>query len=374
MTLVNILIPTQPDDSHAAFVKIAIEKKGHRAILWYTRDYPTLQTHTFRLDNEAITWESDGATTGMSSTQFDVVWYRRARSPVMPTSMHEEDVENAKKENAMFYQSFWEMIAQDALWINSPDSRQAANCKPLQLKAAAKVGLRYPSTLMSNDPKKIKAFIENNASLGVVYKTFSPLMWFGDSESWLTYAGPITIDQLPSDDILQAVPGIFQVQIKKQYELRVTYFGDYYVAVKINSQIHPKAKQDWRFAPVNELDLSRVFLPDDIDKKCRKLMIELNLEFGCFDLIVTPDNEYYFLEVNEQGQFLWVEDVNPEIPMLDIFADFLINKGKYDSGERLPVITMNEIRTETGKLIDEAVMHHQGSVLMTKKILKESMQ
>jgi hypothetical protein len=32
----------------------------------------------------------------------------------------------------------------------------------------------------------------------------------------------------------------------------------------------------------------------------------LGLAFGCIDLIVTPEGEHIFLEVNEMGQFLWV--------------------------------------------------------------------
>ena len=51
----------------------------------------------------------------------------------------------------------------------------------------------------------------------------------------------------------------------------------------------------------------------------------MGLVFGALDLIVTPDEEYLFLEINEQGQFLWIEDYNPEFKMLDIFLHFLIN-------------------------------------------------
>lgn len=78
--------------------------------------------------------------------------------------------------------------------------------------------------------------------------------------------------------------------------------------------------------PIEELPIEAVEIPNVIDQKCRMLMESLGLVFGCFDFIVTPDGEYYFLEVNESGQFLWIEKLRPEIKMLDIFTEFLINK------------------------------------------------
>ncbi|MBA3537169.1 MAG: hypothetical protein H0T84_11265 [Tatlockia sp.] len=51
-------------------------------------------------------------------------------------------------------------------------------------------------------------------------------------------------------------------------------------------------------------------------------MKEIGVVFGCFDFIVTPDDEIIFLELNEQGQFLWVEEILPELCYMDMFAEF----------------------------------------------------
>ena len=66
-----------------------------------------------------------------------------------------------------------------------------------------------------------------------------------------------------------------------------------------------------------------------IKAQCQRMMKELGLLFGCIDLIVTPDGEYYFLEVNEQGQFLWIDDIAPSINMLEQFCAFLIAPHKH---------------------------------------------
>ncbi len=45
-------------------------------------------------------------------------------------------------------------------------------------------------------------------------------------------------------------------------------------------------------------------------------MKRLNLRFGSIDLIVTPDDELVFLEINEQGQFLFLDERCPELGVM----------------------------------------------------------
>lgn len=325
--MVNILVPTKPDDTHAFYAKLALEKIGHKLDIWCTADFPSQQTHSLEIVKDEIVWNVKGVECQVRANQYDVVWYRRPSKPILPDNLHHEDVDNARKENNMLFQTLWQVIQPNAVWINPANSGMRANSKLLQLKIASLVGMKIPKTLVSNDPENIKKYIQENAG-HVIYKTLYPMAWLKSDEVRLTYTSQITVEDLPSDAVLQATPGIFQEKIEKQYELRVTYFGDRYVAVKINSQDHDKAKMDWRFAPTKELSLERVSLPDKLDQCCRKLMRELDLVFGCFDFIVTPEGEYYFLEINEQGQFLWIEEVNPEIKVLQSFVNFVGSYGR----------------------------------------------
>lgn len=66
---------------------------------------------------------------------------------------------------------------------------------------------------------------------------------------------------------------------------------------------------------------------------------------GSFDLIQTPDGEYVFLEMNEMGQFLWLEERLPEIPALNMFASFALNPSntfEYREHERLPATSFKD--------------------------------
>jgi hypothetical protein len=67
-------------------------------------------------------------------------------------------------------------------------------------------------------------------------------------------------------------------------------------------------------------------------------MHKLDIVFGCFDFIVRPDGRHVFLEVNQAGQFLFVEHETGQ-PLLDAFSEFL-RQGTVDfawSPERVSV-------------------------------------
>jgi len=70
----------------------------------------------------------------------------------------------------------------------------------------------------------------------------------------------------------------------------------------------------------------RAELPPQVEERCVQLMRQLGLAFGCIDLIVTPEDEYVFLEVNEMGQFLFVEERAPAIPLLRAFTTLLVER------------------------------------------------
>ena len=148
-------------------------------------------------------------------------------------------------------------------------------------------------------------------------------------------------------------------EFRKAFELRITYFGNYPVAVKLRSQEHPKGQLDWRAIPTHELDIELYQLPEKIHEKCIALMEVFGLLFGCFDFIVTPKNEYYFLEINEQGQFLWIEELNSDIKMLDIFTQFLINKDKYfQYSDCRNAVSLLDFQEESMRIKDSAMSQH----------------
>ncbi|MBR2052504.1 MAG: hypothetical protein IJ961_08530, partial [Bacteroidales bacterium] len=66
-------------------------------------------------------------------------------------------------------------------------------------------------------------------------------------------------------------------------------------------------KIDWRQGYDYDLRHEIVDIPDSIKDFCLAFLKKMKLNFGCFDFIVTPDDEYVFLECNPNGQWLWIE-------------------------------------------------------------------
>lgn len=324
----NVLIITEPDDIHAALVKLALEEKGVACELFFSADMPSKQKNNVYISNKECSWISISSSLDMYryDKNFDSIWWRRPRRPHVPDNIHEDDKTFIMKENSIYHDSIPYLLNDSAWWVNPIASHQKTRSKIVQLKLAYQCGFKIPETLISNSPEDIKAFIKLNATRSVIYKPFFPQFWSEKEGVKILYTDKISLCDLPSDPMLQVVPGIYQQYVEKKYELRVTCFGSYISAVKIDSQKHLSGKTDWRKIPGCELSLLEVELPQAIKDKIILFMIKIGVVFGCFDFIVTPDDDIVFLELNEQGQFLWVEETIPELCYLDIFAEFIIGK------------------------------------------------
>ena len=111
----------------------------------------------------------------------------------------------------------------ECFWVNRPESALRAGRKILQHKLALQVGLSVPDTLYSNDAGAIRMFLRKHGG-EAVYKTFYSVTWQDDETHWLTYTSRLSEQDLVSDEILRATPGIFQSIVPKAYELRVTEY------------------------------------------------------------------------------------------------------------------------------------------------------
>lgn len=356
----KFLIPTEPDDTHAMLVKIGLEKIGHHVRLLFIADQPIKQKNSVSINNEGYQWKSTDRYASVSDNDYDVVWWRRARKPFIPeNATHPEDYKFVIKENTLFYESLTYNMAPNAWWINPKEAAIRANSKLLQLKVASQCGMTIPTTLCSNDPKDIRYFLLKHEADGVIYKPLCSNFWFEEKQVKVVYTSKITFLDLPNNKLLQLSPGIFQKEIKKKYELRVTCFGDYIVAAKLNSQIHPEGRVDWRAIPEGKMSIEPYTLPHKLENKIREFMHKMGIVFGSFDFIVTPDDDHVFLEVNEQGQFLWIEEYNSQFPMLDIFINFLINKStKFMWNPQKFEHAINDYRNEMSNRITQNMQRH----------------
>jgi hypothetical protein len=207
--------------------------------------------------------------------------------------------------------------------------RRAEN-KPLQLKAAAALGLPLPKTLVSNDRDAVLAFARSCPG-GVIAKMVVPQFFRRDAQGELegVYTNAVAPEDLADLDGLHLCPMIFQERVPKALELRVTVVGRRVFAAAVDSQIAGGARVDWRRDQEPLLGGWRPHqLPRVVEEKLLALLDHFGLNFGAIDLILTPEGRYVFLEVNPLGAFSWLEFGLWEgsFPISGAVADLLLGR------------------------------------------------
>ena len=322
----KLLIISLVEDPHASVVAAALQSLNHSVVLWDAPEDSSVRAANVHIEQDRLAWKINEHI--FASDHFDVIWLRRRRSATLPTTIHTDDRDFAYGEADRFYTHFWSVASPQTRWIHSTPVATAGENKLLQLAVARQVGLPIPPTLISNDRKSILRFIAEAEQMGqrAIYKTFKPVGWREGDTVRLKHTTPVSRADIEGNELIEAVPGIYQRRIAKSFEVRSTFFGHREVSVAIDSQRHPHGKEDWRSAINLQGYLSATVLPEDIREKCLALMSAMSLEVACFDFIVDECGAYHFLEVNQQGQFLWVEEECPGIPMLDAFVSFVIDE------------------------------------------------
>jgi hypothetical protein len=240
---------------------------------------------------------------------------------VDPAAIAPADREFVELGCAQFRRGLFDGLARSAFWVNDYVCALRAESKILQQRVALECGLDTPATIITNDPDELRAFVRRRGGR-VAYKPLKPLAWRAGDAVWVNYTSVVGEDDLVEDDLLQAVPGIFQELLPKAFELRLTMIGVHAIAAKLRSQDTRAGQLDWRRA-YDELAMEPYQPPPALVIACRALMEWLGLVFGCFDFVVTPDGRCVFLEVNQMGQFLFVERSTHQ-PLLDCFTELLL--------------------------------------------------
>lgn len=333
---VQVLVYSYFPDAHAAAVAWALERAGATVTLWSNSDFPQKASGLLNYDLEAeATGRIGDATTAFTGS--DVVWFRRTAAARLPDSAHAADRHFIELEWRDFVMSAQYLSAENgAFAVNPPASFRHGNLKPLQLHWAKQVGFRIPPTLVTSDPEAVQRFTERQHR--AIFKTMNVVGW--EDPAGQKFAVPTTelqgFDETYSESVRLA-PGIYQAYVEKDFEVRVTVFGQTVVAVRIDSQSDPRSQVDFRLAwLVGQVKGDPITIPDEIRRRTLDLMRRMGVIYAAMDFIVTPTGEWVFLESNNAGQFLWLEETWPELPVLDMFVQFLLARRsdfEYAAGE-----------------------------------------
>jgi glutathione synthase/RimK-type ligase-like ATP-grasp enzyme len=299
-----ILIVTNRGDLTADFGILEMQRRGVQYARFNTEDYPQHSTITVRFTSSGIDGWIDTAKGKVPLDEVGSVWFRRPVEPVPSPELEDPTARQfCHAESLALLEALWRTL--DCFWVSKPDRIRAAESKLLQLSIASEVGLPIPRTLVTSDANEARLFFEECSE--TVYKPLRLGRIEHPEGTSLIFTTVVTRAHAAELENVRYAPCLFQQHVPKAMDIRVTVFGDHLYATEIHSQVDPQSAVDWRRGGSLALAYHPHTLPEGIKRMCMQLVERLDLSFGAIDLILTPQGDYVFLEINPNGQWAWIE-------------------------------------------------------------------
>ncbi len=171
-----------------------------------------------------------------------------------------------------------------------------SHLKLLQLNHARQVGLYICNTLItSNKHTLLDCFNESS----VITKAIEDNIGTEHNNRLIVQR----VQRVNYENVEESFfPSLFQYEIDKKYELRVFYLDGKCYTICFSSVSNNIDMRD--NYSISEYEPYK--LPNAIEEKIMKFMNKMKLVSGSLDFIKSTDENYYFLEVNPNGQYDWV--------------------------------------------------------------------
>lgn len=343
-----ILIVASEQDAHVPYVTAKLDSRSAQYFRFDPRHFPATAEICVSYDHfgsahRLLNYKQEV----VDLSQITAVWDRARARPVPAANLKDEHRWWVTEGCSRFLAELWECLDcrwipnrpiadRDPHWTFDPPDQPRAGPPPRrlrtpsgynklhQLAVAGRLGFTVPRTLVTNVPKRFLEFYEECEGR-VVSKSVTPLWTTRDGEEHHQYTFALKRRSAANYQSIRYAPVVFQEEICKRLELRVTVVGEKVFPAAIRSQESRSLRHDWRHYP--DFGGSRYYfvysLPAKIEKLCVRLGEALGICFGAIDLIVTPEDDYVFLEVNPNGQWAWIEDFTG-LPISDAIAELLI--------------------------------------------------
>ncbi|KYP15354.1 hypothetical protein [Flavihumibacter sp. CACIAM 22H1] len=192
---------------------------------------------------------------------------------------------------------------ENAKWINPMFGTQIAERKLYQLHAAHRLGLRTPNSIITNRLTLALDFLKKESS--AIIKPISNGLQVVGEKVYSIYTTEVNFESFADLQLAPVfdTPVFLQEKIPNQGDIRVTIVGKSVFAVKI---IKEGAEVDWRRPEVTK-KYELIQLPIQLKEQLLNVNRHFGLIYSAIDLILTPEGEYVFLEVNPVGEWVWLE-------------------------------------------------------------------
>jgi glutathione synthase/RimK-type ligase-like ATP-grasp enzyme len=319
----KLLVVTNKEDVHADWIVNRLNELGHGELVvrLNTDDFVTNVSVVFSSTEAHLHFRDSGRF--ICDSDIGCVWYRRPKALKAPPSCPEGAKAYVEAESRHVLEAVYYRLAESAVWINPREGAARARNKLSQLRVAHELEFSVPKTIITNREDEARQFFQAVDSACV--KRLAESFFQRDGDDYAFFTTRIT----PSDAAVLAnvrhAPTQFQEYIPKLFDLRVTIIGDACHAVEIHSEEGSVSRDDFRLANPSDLIHRHHDLPAAIREKIQRFMRHYSLVFSAMDFAVTRNGDYYFLENNPNGQWLWL-DLEAGADITSDFVGYLLRQ------------------------------------------------
>lgn len=316
-----ILIISNERDITSDYIVLELQR---RKVPYFRLNTERLTAYSVRCEWQSgkLVWELISSDRSFKTSHISAGYFRRPGTPELNRGINTPSQRRyCDDEWAAVLRSIY--ISLDDRWLNAPSSIARAEDKALQLALASDVGLRVPNTAITNSFSSAVQLIKDGPTVAKSFYT-----GFLDDDtgevSHVMFTARLNEQTMPTSESLKLCPVVFQQEIIKAYDVRVTVVGSKVFAVAIDSQVKLETSVDWRHGSDPDLAHYQHKLPGDVEEKCILIVQRLGLRFAAIDLILDKRGDYWFLESNPNGQWAWIEN-RTGVPISSTIVDELLS-------------------------------------------------
>jgi glutathione synthase/RimK-type ligase-like ATP-grasp enzyme len=323
----TVLILTNTRDESAEPVIGHLRSMHQPFVRFDTEEFPKEDLLRLSVRNTEIAGKLLCSGMEIDLSSIKAIWRRRPMDSRLQPDLHPGCMQFIRDESETTLWSMYSLLA-DAFWMNHPlvGSRLLEHNKLYQLKIASSLGLATPQTLVTNNPQDVLDFVvahQGIAAMKIIKGNFFSKE--GKDGHLFVFTQRISEEVVRSHfEDLRMAPVMIQEYVPKALELRVTVVGEKVFACAIHSQDSERTMDDWRRYDFENVKHEPHALPADVEAMLVALLRFWGLSFGACDLILTPEGEYVFLEINPNGQWYWIEQLTG-MPISRTIAETLSN-------------------------------------------------
>jgi glutathione synthase/RimK-type ligase-like ATP-grasp enzyme len=363
----SFLILGHPLDPHAHYVAWALGTAGYQTIFINSAHDNCPTRTTLYIDKDVDDF------TALEWNDAEAIWCRRLSSPPRFHPSDGQEDQFCLGEEQRFTKWLIGMQEDHPIrWINRPSAGQAAENKFRQLRFAKFHGIRIPRTLVTAQPDRFRGFLRTEGV--IVAKGLDAYSWEESGESLAAFATVLDYErgsQLSDEDIAKCVT-IYQERIDKAADLRMVVMGADVFAYKITQNGEQHLDYRIGFFKQNHLRYEPISVPAALRKKMVRFMDSLGINFASADFALTADGEFIFLDLNPNGQWLFIEAECPESRVGQKFCSFF-TKGRVDHGTENLFRSFLEYReSDAGRSFEETFRRSAAQAQPTALVKREA--